>query len=310
MDYIMNDNKEYKRAYNREKKQRVALEILFEQKTYELFRANEVQSIQQENLVKSEKLASIGQLTAGIAHEINNPLAYVSSNIEQLINFSDQLLQLIKNIESSNQDDNFNMFLEKCDLDPKGFNLLNDDYPELINDINEGIKRIHSIVHNLGSYARTNDFDEGKISINKAVLSTLHLMKSRLSSDVKLKTEFANVPDISANMNEIKQVILNLCINALDAMNDNGVLEISTSFNEDENYVYIIIKDTGSGLSQQEQLKIFDPFYTSKSSGNGTGLGLYICYQIISKHSGLIELESTKGNGATFKICLPIIRNT
>jgi len=309
MDYMMNDDSEYKRAYNREKKQRVALEILFEQKTFELFQANEMQSVQQENLIKSEKLASIGQLTTGIAHEINNPLAYVSSNIEQLINFSDQLLQLKTYIGSSTQVDNFDTFLEKCGLEPKGFNFLNDDYSEIINDINEGIKRIHSIVHNLSSYARTNDFNETKISINKAVLSTLHLMKSRLSSNVEVKTDFANVPDISANMNEIKQVVLNLCVNALDAMNDKGVLEISTSFNEDENYVYILIKDTGTGLSQEEQLKIFDPFYTSKPSGKGTGLGLYICYQIISTHNGLIELESSKGNGATFTVCLPITRN-
>jgi len=309
MDYMMDNNNEYKRAYNREKKQRVALEILFEQKTFELFKANEVQSIQQENLIKSEKLATIGQLTTGIAHEINNPLAYVSSNIEQLINFSDQLLQLKKYIESSNQVDNFDTFLEKCGVEPKGFNFLNDDYSEIISDIKEGIKRIHGVVQNLSSYARTNDFDEGKISVNKAILSTIHLMKSRITSGVELKTDFANIPDVSANMNEIKQVILNLCINALDAMNNNGILEISTSFNEDENYVYIIIKDTGPGLSQEEQLKIFDPFYTTKPSGKGTGLGLYICYQIISTHNGLIELESTKENGTTFKICLPIIRN-
>jgi len=309
MDYMMDDNNEYKRAYNREKKQRVALEILFEQKTFELFKANEVQSIQQENLIKSEKLATIGQFTTSIAHEINNPLAYVSSNIEQLINFSDQLLQLKKYIESSNQVDNFDTFLEKCGVEPKGFNFLNDDYSEIISDIKEGIKRIHGVVQNLSSYARTNDFDEGKISVNKAILSTIHLMKSRITSGVELKTDFANIPDVSANMNEIKQVILNLCINALDAMNNNGILEISTSFNEDENYVYIIIKDTGPGLSQEEQLKIFDPFYTTKPSGKGTGLGLYICYQIISTHNGLIELESTKEKGTTFKICLPIIRN-
>jgi len=309
MDYMMDNNNEYKRAYNREKKQRVALEILFEQKTFELFKANEVQSIQQENLIKSEKLATIGQFTTSIAHEINNPLAYVSSNIEQLINFSDQLLQLKKYIESSNQVDNFDTFLEKCGVEPKGFNFLNDDYSEIISDIKEGIKRIHGVVQNLSSYARTNDFDEGKISVNKAILSTIHLMKSRITSGVELKTDFANIPDVSANMNEIKQVILNLCINALDAMNNNGILEISTSFNEDENYVYIIIKDTGPGLSQEEQLKIFDPFYTTKPSGKGTGLGLYICYQIISTHNGLIELESTKENGTTFKICLPIIRN-
>jgi signal transduction histidine kinase len=297
---------DYKRAYEREKKQRITLEILFEQKTYELYHANEQLKVQQENLVKSEKLASIGQLATGIAHEINNPLAYVSTNIDLLLNYSQQLLLFKKAVEQNVPLETLNTIIGDFNVDKESFKYMDVDFPDITVDINEGIKRIKTIVSDVSSYANTRDSAKESISINKAILSTLHLMKSRLIKGIKLETNFSEIPEVRANINEVKQVILNLCINALDAMNNKGLLKISTSFDSKTKTVTMSIKDTGIGLSKANQLKIFDPFFTSKSVGKGTGLGLYISYQIIAAHGGYIDLISEEGGGAEFIIHLPV----
>jgi len=197
-------------------------------------------------------------------------------------------------------------FLVNSDININDLKFIEEELPEIVNDLNEGLARIQTIVRNVSSYARTHDVDKDQISVNQAILSTLHLMKSRLTRGVKLKTNFGDIPHVFANMNEIKQVIVNISVNALDAMDNSGVLTVTTSLDNRSNHTLIKIKDTGPGLSKEKQLKIFDSFYTSKSAGEGTGLGLYISHQIIAAHGGFIDLESNEGGGAEFIIHLPL----
>lgn len=281
----------------------------------------------QSNLVQHEKLAGIGHLSAGVAHELNNPLGFVKSNIYMLTDYVDIFLKLQ------------NMYEEVCDYFSKSelsdLELLNKinkvkefkknnkvDY--LINDLGDlvtesaiGIDRASKIVEALRQFSAKPDTGSDDIyNVNEGIETTLLISKNHWKYDVEIDTNLDVLPNIIANGNEINQVFLNLITNSVYAIKEKslrepsykGIIKISTHM--DESNVYVDFDDNGSGINEEDIPQIFNPFFTTKPVGKGTGLGLNISYNIIvNKHNGSISVNSDKSFGTHFKITLPISQN-
>ncbi len=258
---------------------------------------SELKSTQMQ-LVQSEKLASLGQLTAGIAHEINNPINFITSSVGSLKrDFEDVILILDTYKTNPAKAEQL-----KKELD---FDFTITEIAELINGINEGASRTAEIVKGLRNFSRT---DEGELKLSdlqQGIDSTLQLLQPKfLEKQIETIKNYQSIPQVKCFPGQINQVFMNILSNAADAIEvEKGRIEISTSCND--NLVYISIKDNGKGMSEATMQKIFDPFFTTKDVGKGTGLGMSIAYGIIEKHSGKIEIKSSLGSGTEFIISLP-----
>ena len=228
-------------------------------------------------LIQSEKMASIGLLVAGVAHEINNPLSYIKSNTELLKEMS-QLLGT-----------------EKWDAG------MRDELVRLIQVNTEGITRIANITTTLKRFARPDSGEWGMGDVNQGLKDTLMLMNNKLKYRVKVEEDYGKVPMVKCNIGQLNQVFMNLLLNASEAM-DTGTIWIRTW--AEKNSVFVSIRDSGSGMPQELQAKIFDPFFTTKTKG--TGLGLSISYKIVKIHKGDITVNSEIGKGTTMTIRLPL----
>ncbi|WP_284676532.1 sensor histidine kinase [Vibrio sinus] len=273
---------------------------------------NEQTLKQQQMLVHSEKLASVGQLAAGVAHEINNPTSFVKSNIELLIQYTESIKSaflLYGGLETHMarlQPENPTL-LEIADLKERvDLNYIVTDMSDLTFESLEGITRIQNIVKDLKSFSRVDEQTYHSVDINHDVIETsLRLLANQIKYKCQVKKELSALPSIDCKPSEISQVIMNLIINAYDAIeHDDGEIKISTSVQEE--FVVIEVSDNGTGIDNKEKLKLFDPFYTTKKVGKGTGLGLSICQAIINKHGGEITVSSVVGQGSTFKVTLPV----
>jgi len=304
------------------KEQNVILEQKVQERTIELVETNEELSDTledlkqtQSQLVASEKMASLGQLTAGIAHEINNPINFVTSNVSPLTRDVNLLLEALENIESiglsekSTSDKQQEIEDYKEDLD---FDYLKTEINHLLKGIHEGASRTAEIVKGLRVFSRLDEDDLKKADINEGLDSTLVIMNSLLnSSNIKVIKEYGEIPTVECYPGKLNQVFLNIISNAIHAITNvhgesgKGELKISTQ-SRDEN-IYISIKDNGSGMDDMTKNKIFDPFFTTKDVGEGTGLGMSIAYNTIKKHSGDIFINSNPGEGAEMIIQIPII---
>lgn len=256
----------------------------------------------QQQLIQQEKMAAIGQLAAGVAHEINNPLSYVMSNFETIKKYIGMYNEAIvhksdkKSIDSTRIESRLQMVQE--------------DFTDLLSDVREGLNRIKKIVESLRNFSRmdTNDRFE-PYDINDGILTTLEIANNELKYIAEAKKNLEKVPEIEAMPYQLNQVILNLIINAVQAIKEKkmerlGTITISTWVNE--TYVYMSIEDNGIGISDENQKQVFNPFFTTKAVGEGTGLGLSISYDIIvNKHKGEIILDSTEGIGSIFTLKLP-----
>lgn len=263
----------------------------------------------QGSLVQSEKMASLGQLTAGIAHEINNPLSFVSSNINRLKEYFNDTHELLKKWQAldnaledkeefKNDLESIRKFTDEIDL---GFII--EDFGLMMGSINEGTQRIKKIVEGLRGFAHIADSSISQAPINPAIDETLTIVWNEIKYKAAVKKEYGDIPPVMCNIGEIKQVLVNLLVNAAQAINEKGIITIST-FIEKE-WLKIKIKDTGNGISKENMIRIFDPFFTTKPVGKGTGLGLWVSSSIIEKHGGTLTVESTEGTGSTFTIKLP-----
>lgn len=240
----------------------------------------------EESLATNEKLASLGRLAAGIAHEINNPLAAIAGCVEGLIaRSSDAALSKVKAFE---------------------------DFPEYLKIIDDEIVRCKGIIYNLLDFSRSKEILQQEISVNETLDQTLQLLSHHKSfKQIRVVKEFdAACPPIVGNSGELRQVFLAMCINAMDAMEcQNGagtlVIRTGTEMRNNQSFVRIQLQDTGIGIAQKNLNKIFDPFFTTKPVGKGTGLGLSICYGIVRSHQGFIKVESEEGKGSTFQIYIP-----
>jgi signal transduction histidine kinase len=262
----------------------------------------------QSQLIQSEKMASLGQLTAGVAHEINNPINFVSANIKPL---KDDLADLIKCINIYKQTvkdkglekefEEVQKFNEKTDID-----FVLTEVNDLLKGIEEGASRTSEIVKGLRNFSRLDQHVVKKADLNEGIESTLTLLHSTYRDKIEIIKDFGTLPEIDCFPGQMNQVFMNLLSNAIQAMNGPGKIFITTSANE--NNVRISIKDTGPGMTEEIKSKIFDPFFTTKEVGKGTGLGLSISYGIIEKHNGKMEVLSQPGEGAEFIITLPLLQ--
>ncbi len=257
-------------------------------------------------LVQSEKLTSLGRLTAGIAHEINNPVNFITANISPLKRDIDDISKLI---------DKYYSVLSECNLenqfilirktkDEIKYEFLLEEMNNLIKRIIEGAKRTAAIVKGVRNFSRLDEDDKKYADINEGIDSTLMMLRNEFKNKVHVVKNFDDIPNIMCYPGKLNQVFMNLLSNAGHAVKENGTITISTSIKN--NQLEIEIYDEGDGMSDEVRNKIFEPFFTTKDVGKGTGLGLSISYGIIKDHHGNIEVESEKGNGTKFKIYLPI----
>jgi len=263
----------------------------------------------QQQLVQSEKMASLGQLTAGVAHEINNPINFVSGNIMPLKRDIDEVMKLLE-IYSTMDDSNYSLKLREIlkYRDNININFTINEINSLINGIEEGSKRTAEIVKGLRNFSRLDEEEMKETNIHEGIESTLLLLNSKLSEkQIEVTKSFRQVPQVKCYPGQLNQVFMNVITNAIDAIGTRGKIFISTS--SENHSVKVSIRDTGGGMSDEVKQKIFDPFFTTKEIGKGTGLGLSISYGIIEKHKGKIEVKSEIGEGTEFIITLPIIKN-
>ncbi|ACU03739.1 7TM diverse intracellular signaling domain-containing protein [Pedobacter heparinus] len=302
------------------REQNIELENKVNERTIELQNTNSSLNVAltnlkdaQSQLVDAEKMAALGQLTAGIAHEINNPINFVTSNIKPLQLDIDDLKEIITKYEQIDysgadvmeQVQEIEAFKKQIDLD-----FINNEIESLLTGITDGAKRTAEIIRSLRNFSRLDEDDLKPIDINEGLHSTLVLVRNSLPDNVKVIKDFGNLPKIECLPGKINQVFMNLISNAIQAIKSNGknreeeLLTIHTWY--DDNNVKISIKDTGTGMTDEVKHKIFEPFFTTKEVGEGTGLGLSIVFSIIEKHKGHIDVLSEVDQGTEFIITLPV----
>lgn len=261
----------------------------------------------QEQAVQSEKLASIGQLAAGVAHEINNPIGYVNSNLSTLQGYVAQLLGAIDDYGAALARSGDAAAAAQVQDIRRRFDIdfLAVDVPQLLTESREGIDRVCKIVHDLKDFSRS---DRGatwvRADVNSGLESTLNIVSNQLKYKAQIVKTFADLPLIECVPSELNQVFLNILMNAGQAITERGIITVTTGQAGDK--VWIAIGDDGAGIPADVLPRIFDPFFTTKPVGSGTGLGLAISYGIVTKHHGTIEITSVPGEGTLMRIELPI----
>lgn len=249
--------------------------------------------------VQTEKMAAIGQLAAGVAHEINNPIGYVYSNLQTLAGYLDDLRQIIEAIDQVAHISELQQLKQTLD-----YEFLRTDVSDLLRESAEGIERVKHIITALKDFSRRDDFELQACDLHKAIESTLSVAWNEIKYKAEVQRHFADIPDVVCHVGQINQVLMNLLINAAQAIDNYGRIDISTGI--EGNCVWVKIEDNGRGISAEHMPRIFEPFFTSKPVGEGTGLGLALAYNIVRKHGGEIRVESTPQEGTAFTMLLPI----
>ncbi|TCZ80476.1 ATP-binding protein [Lysobacter sp. N42] len=265
----------------------------------------------QEQLLQSEKMASIGQLAAGVAHEINNPIGYVHSNLGTLREYVASLFAMIEaygtaiaSPDPAAHRDELRAQREKLDID-----FILGDLPQLLDESREGIERVTRIVQDLKEFSHVGRNETMRpADLVKGLESTLNIVWNDLKYKAKVEKIYGDMPAVECHASEINQVFMNLLINAGQAIAERGVITLACGVDGEE--AWVSVADTGCGIPEETLGRIFDPFYTTKPIGRGTGLGLAISYRIVEKHHGRIEVESRLGQGTTFRVVLPVRQPT
>lgn len=297
-------------AYNHMAKQLYdlyeSLEAKVEERTKELEQANLKLKETQTMMVHSEKMRSLGELVAGIAHEINNPINFIYGNIMILDNYQKDLIALIDKYTSiENQIDkdsvkDINDFKQKIDMD-----FLRDDIGDLIKSCMEGVERTKNIILDLKNFSRMDEMVFSECNIPKEIDTTLNILNNKIKNRITIHKNYEeNLPKIEAYGGQINQVFMNILDNAQGAIKGVGDIYITTKRIGDS--VSVQFEDTGCGIKPENLNKIFEPFYTTKPVGQGTGLGMSIAYRVIEAHNGKISVESEVGKGTKITIVLPI----
>ncbi|MBP0020226.1 MAG: response regulator [Cyanobacteria bacterium SBLK] len=280
-------------------------------------------ALSQVQLIQSEKMSGLGQMVAGVAHEINNPMSFMSGNIVHAEEYARDLIELVK------------IFQEECSqpserlqekMDEIEFDFLIEDLPKLMQSMKIGSDRIVEIVRSLRCFSRLDEAKFRKVDIRDNIDSTLMILRNRLKAksdrpEIEIVQDYSELPCIDCYSGQINQVLMNILSNAIDAledalgmkeerdrfMNQSPKIWIQTQFSQKPDWISIRLKDNGSGIPEENMTKLFDPFFTTKPIGKGTGLGLSISYEIVTeKHGGQLQIFSELGKGTEFAIELPI----
>jgi signal transduction histidine kinase len=258
----------------------------------------------QNQVLQSERMASIGQLAAGVAHEINNPVGFVNSNIGSLRTYVLGMLNLLTAYEQTeaelSETTRQRIGLIKSEID---MSFLREDILTLLSESEGGLQRVTRIVRDLKSFSHVDKSELQCANIEEGIESTLRVVWNELKYKANVVKEFGNIPSIYCFPFQLNQVIMNLLVNAGQALEDRGTITIRTGHDAAE--VWIEITDTGKGIPKENLSRIFEPFFTTKPVGHGTGLGLSLSFGIVKKHGGSIEVTSEIGLGTTFKVTLP-----
>jgi signal transduction histidine kinase len=258
----------------------------------------------QNQLLQSERMASIGQLAAGVAHEINNPVGFVNSNLGSLQRYMQDLFRLLETFEQVQdalppaQREQISQLKNEIDLA-----FLRADVNDLLTESIDGLKRVTRIVQDLKNFSHVDEADRQWSDLEAGLESTLRVVWNELKYKAKVVKEFGNIGQIECFPFQLNQVFMNLLINASHAIENQGTITLRTG--QDEQQVWVEIQDTGKGIKPEHLDHIFEPFFTTKPVGKGTGLGLSLAYSIVKKHQGHIEVQSQVGQGSTFKVILP-----
>jgi len=288
-------------------KQNRQLDLRVVERSEELKEANKELIETHSKLIQSDKMAAIGQLSAGVAHEINNPIGYVTSNIALLDEWLEVLLALIefhdKLIEQSTSEElSIKIANKKVALD---FDYIQSELPSLMSGTKDGLDRVCAIVSDLKEFAHISESTWHETDLLAGLRSTLNIVSNEIKYKAEIILDLMPMADVSCIPQEINQVFLNIIINAGQAIKEKGTITIRSK-QVDDTWVCISISDSGEGIPKDKLARIFDPFYTSKPVGVGTGLGLSVSYGIIQSHQGRIEVESIENKGTCFHIWLPI----
>ncbi len=319
----MSKDQDYKRAYERQRLAREKAESLLEERARELYDANQTLQTaydklndQKNQLVQQEKLASIGLLAAGVAHEINNPVGFVKSNLQTLNDYSDTYAEAFITYRSladavkEGNEKSITEILAKLDALLEETNLAHmaRDGQDCIAESLVGIQRIEEIIVNLSDFARSEGDDRVRCDINELLNSTLKLVWNEIKYKCEIETNFGELPEIYGWQGQLRQVFVNIIVNAAQAIEEKGVIQINTR--SEKKQIIIELIDDGPGINEEIIDKLFDPFFTTKEVGSGTGLGLYVSHGIITKHHGRIQASNNPTGGACFTVSLPVeVRN-
>lgn len=291
----------YYHAYLREKRARNEIEQLLEDSTRQLYEKNlllqqQIEQIrqQQQSVIQQEKLATLGTLAAGVAHEVNNPLGFIVSNLETLNNYSQILLRALENNETTL-------------INQQHLQLIQADLPDLFVETHQGLFRIKEIVNSLLFFARTDTEGMSEIHLQQALELSVKLLQPMLHQ-VELTLDFAPVPSVRFVSNELNQVLLNVLINAVQACEavTTRKAKITVRLHKAEHHTQLVIADNGCGMSEATQSRIFDAFYTTKPVGSGTGVGMSIVLQLLQKHQCTIQVNSELDVGTEITIQFPL----
>ena len=262
-------------------------------------------------LLQAEKMASVGQLAAGIAHEINNPIGFINSNMNSLQTYVTTLFNVISQYNNSLAQINladehrklFQQISKEADLA-----FVEEDTKELVAESLDGLRRVKEIVQSLKDFSHVGETDWQEADIHHGLDSTLNIVKNEIKYKATVEKNYGVLPPVYCVISQLNQVFMNLFVNAAHAIKEHGTITISTGTGtkEGKQWVWIKVIDTGCGIPQENLNRIFEPFFTTKPIGSGTGLGLSLAYGIIKNHKGFMDVKSVVGKGTCFTIYLPV----
>ncbi|WP_240455523.1 ATP-binding protein [Halomonas faecis] len=250
-------------------------------------------------LLQSEKLASIGQLAAGVAHEINNPIGYVFSNLKTLADYVRDLLEIVDASDRVTCLEELQALKKQLD-----YGYIREDVRALISESEEGIERVKSIITALKDFSHIDEEDFVAADLHRGLETTLSLVNNELKYKAEVVKEYGELPAVECLPSQINQVALNLLTNAVQAIDGRGRIVIRTGC--DTERAWFEIEDTGHGIPAEHRERLFEPFFTTKPVGEGTGLGLALSWSIVQKHGGHIDVSSDPDQGSRFRVWLPI----
>lgn len=305
---------DYEAAYKRERAMREEAEQLLEDKSRELYASMRTleQTLtdlkaSQNQLVQTEKMASLGVLAAGVAHEINNPIGYITSNFNSMQNGLKDIQSFVSNFENIinnkfDQDEiksHWKTLLEKYDI-----TFLLEDFIDLSTETSEGLGRVKQIVADLRAFTREDTIEKVEVDINDTLRGSINILENQTKYHANIITKFSEVPKIMGYAGKLSQVFTNLISNANQAVDDNGTIHIFTEKTEHD--IRVSVQDNGHGISEDNMKNLFTPFFTTKPIGEGTGLGLSISHGIIEEHGGSIAVSSKINVGTIFTVQIPL----